>query len=352
MRRLENYLGWLTRCTPTRWWHDSAIPDEIDRAIRNGATGVTTNPVLTYRSLLAAPEFWRGRVEAIPASLTPGERAEALLRIVAVYAAEQFKGVYEASDHSLGYALGQVNPDYAGDADRMLAQARRYAEWAPNIAIKLPTTRAAVEVVEELAASGVAVCTTLNFTVAQALAAAEAYERGAARAKAAGREVKPCFVVQQGARLDEYLIECAKDSRLGIGEDTIRNAGNLVTKKSYDLFKARGYRAKIMPAGLRGVHYLTRFAGADMVFSLQTRVQDMVNAAEPARTEHIGEPDDPAVLRELLTIPEFCRAYGEDALTPREFVTYGVTQRTLSQFLWTGWIPLETYGASGSSRWF
>ena len=35
-----NYLQWLTRETPTRFWHDSAIPSEIDDAIVNGARGV------------------------------------------------------------------------------------------------------------------------------------------------------------------------------------------------------------------------------------------------------------------------------------------------------------------------
>lgn len=48
---MSNYLQWLAHDTPTRWWHDSAIPAEIDAAIANGALGVTTNPVLTYRSL-------------------------------------------------------------------------------------------------------------------------------------------------------------------------------------------------------------------------------------------------------------------------------------------------------------
>ena len=31
-----NYLQWLTQNTPTKFWHDSAIPAEIDAAIENG----------------------------------------------------------------------------------------------------------------------------------------------------------------------------------------------------------------------------------------------------------------------------------------------------------------------------
>lgn len=54
-----NYLQWLSSETPTKFWHDSAIPSEIDAAIANGALGVTTNPVLTYKTLQAVPEFWQ-----------------------------------------------------------------------------------------------------------------------------------------------------------------------------------------------------------------------------------------------------------------------------------------------------
>ena len=60
-----NYLQWLTQNTPTRFWHDSAIPSEIDESIANGATGVTTNPVLTYKTLQAVPEFWQPQVDAL-----------------------------------------------------------------------------------------------------------------------------------------------------------------------------------------------------------------------------------------------------------------------------------------------
>ena len=78
---MKNYLEWLAQDTPTKWWHDSAIPAEIDAAIANGALGVTTNPVLTYKSLQAVPDFWQPEVERIPGDLAPALRAEELLRI-------------------------------------------------------------------------------------------------------------------------------------------------------------------------------------------------------------------------------------------------------------------------------
>lgn len=347
-----NYLQWLTQNTPTKFWHDSAIPSEIDTAIENGALGVTTNPVLTYKTLQAVPEFWQPQVDQIPKDLTPAEHAEALLKIVAVYAAQKFNDVFVSTNGENGYALGQLDPSICNDTEKMIAQGLRYASWAENISVKTPSIMSALPFVEELASRGIAICTTLNFSVSQAMAVGEAYMRGHAKAIAAGIQPKPIFVVQQGGRLDEYLLEIVKDNRIDIDPALIQNAGNAVCKKVYRLFKERNIPAKVMPAGLRGVHHLTSMAGADMTFSLQARVQQMVIDADPEQVCHIDDEIPASVIQELYKIPEFVRAYEEGGLKPEEFISFGVTQKTLSQFLWTGWVPLETYQKAPSSRWF
>ena len=151
----KTYFEWLAESTPTRWWHDSGSPDEILLARQRGAAGVTTNPVLTYRTFRSEPEFWQEKVSQIPQDLELEERAESLLQLVATYAASQFRDVYAATSGLQGYALGQLNPGRAGDREGMLAQARRIHSWGDNIAIKLPATRSGVAVVEKLAAEGI-----------------------------------------------------------------------------------------------------------------------------------------------------------------------------------------------------
>ena len=348
-----NYLQWLTQNTPTKFWHDSAIPAEIDASIANGALGVTTNPVLTYKTLQAVPEFWQPMVDEIPKDLSPAEHAEALLQMVATYAAGKFRGVFEETKGQHGYALGQLDPNICNDSEKMIAQGLRYASWAENISVKTPSIQSALPLVEELASRGIAVCTTLNFSVSQAMAVCEAYMRGRAKAEAAGIAPKPIFVVQQGGRLDEYLAETAKDSGLDLDPALIQNAGNAVCKKVYGLIKERNIPAVVMPAGLRGVHHLTSMAGANMTFSLQARIQQMAIEADPERVCHIDEEIPAEVIAQLHKHPEFVRAYEEGALKPEEFLTFGVTQKTLSQFLWTGWVPLETYQKQpDKARWF
>ena len=107
-----------------------------------------------------------------------------------------------------------------------------------------------------------------------------------------------------------------------------------------------------MPAGLRGVYHLTSMAGADMTFSLQARIQKMVIEEDPPKICQINNEIPQQTIQELYKIPEFVKAYEDGGLKPEEFITFGVTQKTLSQFLWTGWVPLETYQADPSIRWF
>ncbi len=347
-----NYLEWLNQCTPTAWWHDSGSPDEIDLAIRRGATGVTTNPVLTYRSFQNQPEFWLPRVEALGDDFGLEERAEALLKLVATYAADKVHPIYEATGGRQGYALGQLNPSRAGDAEGMLAQARRVHSWGDNIAVKLPTTAAGVEVIEHLAEEGIPICATINVSVAQALGVAEAYRRGACKALKNGVKPPLCIVVQQVGRLDDYLRDVAMDMKLGIPEEHITLAGLAVAKRTYKIFEEKGYDSVIMPAGLRGAYHVTEMSGGKVIYTINTRVQDMILEADPPQTPGILNPVDPKVIESLMRIPEFVRAYEPDGMKPHEFITYGVTQKLLSQFNETGWAPLETYLSKRvSARW-
>lgn len=349
---MGTYFDWLAEKTETRWWHDSAVPEEILAAKKLGALGVTTNPVLTYKSFQAAPDFWKDKVAAVPETLDFEERAEALLKLVAVFAAGQFTEIFEKTGGRHGLALGQLNPARAGDADGMLAQARRYHAWAPNIAIKLPATRSGVEVVEHLAEEGIPICATINVSVAQAVSVAEAYEKGAKKAEAAGRKPPLCLVVQQMGRLDDYIRDIARDARSNVREEDVILAGLAMTKRTYGIFRDRKYRAVIMPAGLRGSYHVTELAGGGFTFSIHPRVQKMILETNPKQEERVELPVDQAALDRLLQLKEFRKAYEPDGLKPDEYIAFGVVQKLLSQFAETGWAPLEVHGSDKvSSRW-
>lgn len=140
--------------------------------------------------------------------------------------------------------------------------------------------------------------------------------------------------------------------KLGLDESVITMAGLAVAKRTYQIFERRGYDAVIMPAGLRGAYHLTEMAGGKLLYTINTRVQDMILAADPPQEERISNPIPQDILDQLMRIPEFARAYEPDGMKPAEFITYGVTQKLLSQFMETGWAPLETYMSNRkTSRW-
>ena len=58
-----------------------------------------------------------------------------------------------------------------------------------------------------------------------------------------------------------------------------------------------------------------------------------INQKKERRLPRISEPVAPRIMKTLLSIPEFVRAYEPDGMTPEEFDTYGATVRTLRGFL-------------------
>jgi transaldolase len=339
----DSYLRWLVERTPTRWWHDSADPVELAAGLQQGASGVTTNPVLTNTALCAHPERWNAILEGFSAGLSEAQRAEELTRRVVTRTAEALLPYYGGADARQGYVCGQVNPRRAGDRDVMLAMARRYHAWAPNIAVKLPVTAAGLDVLEECAAEGISVTATISFCVPQVAAVAERYRRAQARAQRAGMEPGRCYAVIMIGRLDDYLTDIAHDQRAEVSEDDIRLAGLAVTKRAYALYRERGYDAVLLVAALRGVHHMVGLAGAQVIMSIHPKVQAQLLAPGVPREERIDEPVPDEVLNRLLTIPDFRRAYEPDGLAPEQFMSWGLTQRTLSQFVEAGWSGLESY---------
>ena len=339
--REYKYLHWLAANTDSEWWHDSADPQELAVSIRNGAVGVTSNPFLIQTTLNKNPEKWKGVYDKCPVDLEGDERAEALLSLTVGELAKQLRPIYDATKGQNGYACAQVNPMRQGDSAAMLEQARRYSAIAPNISVKLPACSAGFVAMEQCVAEGICTTITASFTVPQALAIGEHYERGLKKAEEKGVSPKPCFAVLMIGRLDDYIRDIARDGCADVQESDIRMAGIAVAKRAYKLFRERGYRAIIMPAGMRGAHHVTELSGAKMVFSTAPKIQDMLENVDAPFTCGIEKPVAEETIGNLMKIREFRRAYEVNGMEEDEFLTYGATQRTLSQFVEAGWIHIK-----------
>lgn len=340
----QNYIQWLLSNTKTTWWHDSADPKELSFGIKHGASGVTTNPVLVNTTLITNQRYWSNKMNKyLSSDQSPQERAEALMKVVVKDIAEKLIPEFERSGGHSGFVCAQIDPSLAGERESMISMIERFHSWAPNIAVKLPVTAAGLDAMEMCISRGITVTATVSFTVPQVIAIAERHRKGILRAKKNGKKPGNCFAVIMIGRLDDYLRDCAKDSGAAIEEDDIRKAGLAVTKKAYSIYKDLGYQAKLIVAALRGTYHLTELAGADLIMSIHPKYQYQFLSPDIPFEQRILEQLDPSVFRRLSKLPEFVRAYEPSGMMPEEFITFGATQRTLSQFSEIGWKQLTRF---------
>jgi transaldolase len=143
-------------------------------------------------------------------------------------------------------------------------------------------------------------------------------------------------------RLDDYLRDVARDARMEVSEADICQAGLAVAKRAYAIYRERRYAATLLVAALRGPYHLTELAGADVVMSIHPNYQAPLLSDDFARAERIDRPVPEEVIARLEQMRDFSRAYEPDGMEPGEFMTFGLTQRTLSQFD-VAWKQLEHF---------
>ena len=337
----NKYLKWLSK-TNGAWWNDSADSTEIENAIENGAVGCTTNPILVSQVLNQKRVLLEKFQEEILSITDSDSRAEKIVEIVTKDIARNFLYIYKQTNGEHGYVCAQVNPKYPGDADYMLDNALRLAEWAPNISVKLPVTAAGIEVIEECVARGISITATVSFTVPQVLAVDDACIRGLKRATANGCVPKPSNAVIMVGRLDDYLRDVIHDGKYNIEESSIIWAGTAALKRAYSIFNERKTPTILMPAGMRGTYHTTELAGASIRYSIHPKIQGLLKKEKPAELEKINDPIPQKAMDELMTIREFVRAYEPEGMEPEEYITYGVTQKTLAQFV-SAWNVIESF---------
>lgn len=328
-----DYLQKLNANTPAYWWHDSADVQELLCALQRGASGITTNPVLISQALNGKHALLSQNADYINAYKTTDERAFAIIETITKELSPHLLAAFKQSGGESGYVCAQVNPNYSFDTERMVEEALRINSWAENISVKIPATQAGLAAIEECAAQGICLTATVSFTVSQAIAIAQRYEAGRARAKQNGIEPRPCNAVIMVGRQDDYLRDIACDSHANIAEDDIIQSGTAVIKRAYRIFEEKGYLAQLMPAGMRGAYHTQDLCGAKMRMSIHPRIQQMILQNGDIFEERIDSEVSAKTLKALSTLPEFTRAYEPDGILPEEFISYGLFQRTLTGFI-------------------
>jgi transaldolase len=337
--QFKSPLHKMTQTTPTSLWNDSAAIDELTYSIDHGAVGATCNPTIVVTVLNNEMAFWKPRILALAAAMPQATEDEISWRIVeeiSTNAARLLLPIFEREKGRNGRLSIQTDPRNYRNTDAMLAQAVRFSRLAPNMIVKIAATRAGIPAIEEATYRGISINATVSFTLPQAIAVAEAVERGLRRREAEGLDIStmgPVCTLMVG-RLDDWLKVLHDKHNLSVDPGYLEWAGVAVFKKAYQIYQARGYRLRLLSAAFRNHMHWSEFIGGDVVISPPCAWQKRYNESDIEIINRIDTPVDPKIVATLLQkFPDFARAYLENGLTPAEFDTFGSTRRTLRQFI-------------------
>jgi transaldolase len=218
----------------------------------------------------------------------------------------------------------------------MVAQAIQLSTLAPNIAIKAPATEAGIAAMEEMTALGIRINATVSFSVPQALAVAQALERGLQRARADGRDAAPFhpYITLMIGRVDDQLKRVAEKEKISVTPGALDWAGIAVFKKAAQLFKQRGLPGTLLAAAYRHEGHWSQIIGRDVLQTVPYSWWTKFNICSTVPRLTLEESVDDRIIAELSAkFPDFVRAYDENGMQPADFVKYGATVHTLNQFL-------------------
>jgi transaldolase len=329
----------MTSTTPTALWNDSASIDEIRYSMSQGGVGATCNPVIAHTILKTELAAWRPRIQAVASEMPEATEDQIAWRVVeqmSVEAAALLKPVFARHRGRNGRLSIQTDPRFYRNAGAILAQAVRFAALAPNMIVKIPVTRAGIAAIEEATFQGISVNATVCFTLPQCVAVAEAVERGLRRREQQGADIStmgPVCTIMVG-RLDDWLKVLMEQHQISIDPGYLEWAGVAVFKKTYQVFRERRYRLRLLSAAFRNHMHWSELIGGDVVISPPCAWQRRFAASEIEVENRIERPVEPRIVETLLKrFPDFRRAYDLEGIGVDEFDHFGATRRTLRQFI-------------------
>ena len=324
--------------TATCLWNDSASREELTYALEHGAVGATCNPVIVLDVLKLEMGLWKDRIQQLIREMPTASESQIAWRLVeeiSVRSAAMLKPAFEREKGRNGRLSIQTDPRLYRNTEALVGQAVHFSELAPNMIVKLPATAAGIPAIEEATYRGVCVNATVSFSLPQSIAVAQAVERGLKRREREGKSVDPTGAVStiMVGRLDDWLKIVAERNGVTVDPGTLDWAGVAVFKRAYALFKARGYRVRLLSAAFRNHYHWSELIGGDVVISPPHKWQVQFNNSEVAVVPRIDNPVDNRIISQLRKFDDFSRAYEPGGLTVAEFDSFPPTIRTLRQFI-------------------
>lgn len=322
----------------TDLWMDSCGEEELDYGILRGIVGATSNPIIVGNVVKNEMDKWEPEIKKLIQDMpeaTEDEITWALIDEVGALRSKKLLPKFEEFKGKKGRLSIQVNAKYYRDPKRMVEQAMHLNSLGKNMMIKIPASAAGIKAIEEATYRGASTNATVSFTVAQAVAVAEAVERGMTRREAEGlptEDMGPVCTIMIG-RTDDWLKKYVNKTGMVVDPECLEWAGVAVIKEAYRIYKKRGYRTRLLSAANRNHYHWSQLLGGDLAQTINYSWWKRLEACDIPVEEHMSDPVPERFMKELKKIPEFDKSFLEDGMKPEEFVNYGGFRDTLNQFL-------------------
>lgn len=140
---------------------------ELTKLIKNGVTGITSNPTIFEKSISSSTDYDQDLAELSLRGISPQSAFEVLAVKDIQDAADLLLPVYESSQYFDGYVSIEVSPYLAYDTNATITEGRSLfkAVGRPNVMIKVPATPEGIPAIRQLISDGINVNVTLIFAI-------------------------------------------------------------------------------------------------------------------------------------------------------------------------------------------
>lgn len=339
---MNEFLGKLhetaVKFPMTDIWMDSCGEEELNYGLERGIVGATSNPIIVEAVIKNELSTWQPRIKALIKEIpdaTEDEIAWELIYEMGALRSKKLLPIFEKFNGLKGRLSIQTNAKYYRSKEKMLEQALKLDSLGPNMQVKMPASAAGIKAMEEATYHGISINATVSFTVAQAIAVAEAVERGITRRKSEGLDcakLAPVCTIMIG-RTDDCMKKYVANTGMVVDPECLEWAGVAVMKEAYRIYKERGYQTKLLSAANRNHYHWSALIGGELAQTINYSWHKRINACDVEVMSRIEEPVKEEYMSELNKIPEFNKSFNTNGLTENEFETYSEFRSTLSTFI-------------------
>lgn len=330
----NSYIQKVIQQTPTRLWINNPTGADLANALAAGAIAGTSNPAYCSKLIQNEPQYIHPIIDSVIAKCDDDETAADLIYQKATDRfMKAFLPLYEKSGGTQGFVTMQDDPAKDNDPDVIVKAALRHSKVGKNYMAKIPVTEIGMAAMVQLVGKDIPICATECFSISQAIAMCELYQ---SQAHKTGKW-PPFFITHITGIYDEEIKAYIAREKIDIADEIVDQAGCAVGRKEYWLLKERGYKTTMLGGGARGPHHFTEFVGGDAHITVNWSTVEQLNQADGQVVSRIKAVTPDEVIEELSNkLPDFQRAYYEDALSVDEFEPFAPLQRFRNSFL-KGW---------------